>query len=276
MKNEYSRITARQNPLIKMLSGLDRRRERDELRLFCAEGKTLFYEALSNGLFPKYAVVADKAANDTRLTDMLDRLPAESVFTVPDSVYEKLSDEKSPEGIFCAFSYDSVKNRFSCGSGPFPQVFMPQTVRGGNFIILEKIQDPGNLGSMLRSAVAFGLDGAVLCGTCDPFSSKTLRGAMGAAFSLPIYEADDIAQGVGFVRSLGCSVYAAVLDKNSVTLSHNEPDMENACVIIGNEGNGLSSEAKALADLSVIIPIKGIESLNAATAAAVFMYEMRK
>ena len=138
------------------------------------------------------------------------------------------------------------------------------------------MQDTGNVGTVIRTAMAFGID-AVICVDCaDVYNPKTMRAAMGALFGMTTVICRDITQAVGFARRSCPKVYAAALSKNSISID--DADFSSPCaVIIGNEGNGLTDEAMALCDNNVIIPISETsESLNAGVAAAIFMDHMRR
>ena len=143
----------------------------------------------------------------------------------------------------------------------------------------ESLRDPGNLGTVIRSASAFGVDTLILSADCaDIYNPKTLRGAMGAIFSREILICNDFSAALSRFSCEGRRVLAATLDTESVPVGKaalNERDI----VLIGNEGHGLSKSAVDASDLSVILPINtghGVESLNAATAASVFMWEQRR
>ena len=144
-------------------------------------------------------------------------------------------------------------------------------------MLIEDIRDPGNLGTIMRSAAALGVETLVLCGECaDIYSSKTLRGSMGALFRLKTVRARDGVSAINALRESGRRVFAAALTSEALSLDETELKSDD-CIVIGNEGHGLSSDIIAACDGCVIIPMSaGTESLNAATAAAIFMWEMRR
>lgn len=142
-------------------------------------------------------------------------------------------------------------------------------------MVLEGLQDPGNLGTIIRTADAFALDGIILCEGCvDPTSPKVVRATMGAAFRMPIAAAP-LEQTVAFLREQNMPLYAAALSESSVPLTH--VDLTRAAVMIGNEGRGITKKAAALCTQQIIIPMDGrAESLNASVAASIIMYEMSR
>ncbi len=144
-----------------------------------------------------------------------------------------------------------------------------------SILVLESVQDPGNVGTMLRSSYALGFDACVLCGTsADPYQSKALRAAMGAAFHLPLYVQKESSKIIEWCQSQGISVVAAAL--NGVSLPDYKRDVR-ASLWIGNEGRGLSAEVLEQATTRLTIPMPGgAESLNAASAAAILMYRLQE
>ena len=146
----------------------------------------------------------------------------------------------------------------------------------GRAILLDGIQDPGNLGTILRTADAFALDLVILCEGCtDPTAPKVVRATMGAAFRQPACQMP-LAEAVSALHARGIPVYAAALEPDSVPLPP-EGLPKHSAVIIGNEGNGVTPEALALCDQKLIIPMAGrAESLNAGVAAAILIWEMTK
>ena len=142
-------------------------------------------------------------------------------------------------------------------------------------LCVENLQDPGNLGTIIRTADAFALDGIILCEGCvDPTSPKVVRATMGAAFRMPIAAAP-LEQTVAFLREQNMPLYAAALSESSVPLTH--VDLTRAAVMIGNEGRGITKKAAVLCTQQIIIPMDGrAESLNASVAASIIMYEMSR
>ena len=145
----------------------------------------------------------------------------------------------------------------------------------GKYLALENTQDPANLGAMARTAEALGIDGLIVSSVgCDPYSPKAQRAAMGSLLRLPVIKADNFTEYLTGLKGRGMRLYAAVLYGND-TLLGDHPFGSGSIVMIGNEGNGLTAGAAALADERLKIPMKGrAESLNAATAAAIILWKM--
>ena len=144
-------------------------------------------------------------------------------------------------------------------------------------IILCSVRDPSNLGAVIRSSAAFGVDHIILTGNCaDVYNPKTVRSAMGSLYRVKITTVNDCSSLIEHCRQNGRRVYAAELTDNAKSLD--EIDLtRNDLIMIGNEGHGISSDISALCDCSVYIPIsKKTESLNASVAAAIFMWEQSK
>lgn len=250
MKNE---ITSRENPVVKQTALLLKdAAERRRQGLFVAEGRVVLAEAAaSNAQIDKVFCLDESEIEGIELPR------GAQVYTVSRPVLEKLSGVKSPAGVV-----------FTC------RVPENGSIRGRRILAVEDLSDPGNMGTIIRTAEAFGMDTVALVGSCvDVFSPKTVRATMGAVLRVNICrtELDDL---VARVHDLGLPVYAASLTPDSVAIS--SVDMSKAAVIIGNEARGLSQQALDKCDKHVIIPISGIQSLNAAVAASVFMYEMSR
>lgn len=256
------RITSRENPLIKQLVLLmENRKERVKTGLFVAEGLRLCREAAHSDIVIKTVLVTDafmdKHSDEaTSIFDVCD-----NVVFISDGIASKLGDTVSSQGVFCLCEMPRLSNE----------------VKGNKFIVLENLQDPGNIGTIIRSAQAFGIDGVVFVGNCvDIYSPKVLRSTMGTAFSMPIYKFSSVVEAREELKKNGCEILGAVLDENSEKLS--QIKLKDKCaVMIGNEANGLTELAKSSCDSFIYIEMSGnAESLNAAVAASVIMWEMQK
>lgn len=245
-------ITSRENPQIKQICGLmSAAKRRRKEGLFVCEGFTLLEEALRRGLQPKAVYCLDSQAH---------RLPALDCpcALVSQSVLEKISDVPAPQGVVFTLALPEAG----------------ETLSGGRFLALDSLRDPGNMGTILRTADAFGLDGVILLGDCvDVYSPKVVRAAMGSLFSTRLY-AMTAAQLKEQLDGLGIPLYAATLASDSRPVT--QLDLKRSCVIIGNEAHGVSPETVACCTGSVIVPIQSAESLNAGVAAGILMWEMRR
>ena len=164
------RITSRSNPLVTRLRKLNSKRSaRREEGVFCGEGPKLLAEALKWGAELETVICAEGVS-------LPDLPPKTRVVEVPESLLSAVADTESPQGVV-----------FVCkGSG----LGLPEKLEGKRYLVLDGVQDPGNVGTIWRTADAFGADGLILCSGCaDPYSPKTVRSTMGAIFRLPVYEA---------------------------------------------------------------------------------------
>ena len=255
-------ISSKDNEKIKRLAKLcSSRQERREKGLFVLEGARLCLDALENGVRAKEAYLTREGIKRLGERTALLESRCGALFLLEGNAAAKLSDTKHPQGVFLLCEMDE-----NVLSGPLC------TTKG--LLALSSLQDPGNVGTILRSADAFGLGGVALSADCpDPFSPKVLRSAMGSVFRVPIQVVDDLPRFLLELRGAGSPVYAAALSDQSVPVL--DVPMKGAAIVIGNEGNGLSPEVLAACEKRVIIPIsERCESLNAAVAAAVFAWEI--
>ena len=249
----FQKITSRKNKLVLLAASLKDKKIRDAEGLFFTEGKKIFSEAREAKRMPEKVFVTDLFLSQN--PDWLEILSNLETYEVTEDVYLKITDEKSPEGIFAIFKKEEVKG----DSAPSAT------------ILLEGIQDPGNLGTLLRSAVAFGVRALVTVNSADVYNPKTVRSTMGAIFKIPVYNFENIDSAITFAREISQNIVASTLSEDSVPL--NEVDTSFSCIMIGSEGRGLTKRAIELSDKKVIIPIQNIESLNASVAGAIMMYD---
>ncbi|MEM1483920.1 RNA methyltransferase [Oscillospiraceae bacterium PP1C4] len=241
------------------------RKERHEQRLFVTEGIKLTCEAFDAGCTP-VVIFATEDATD-RYYDHVQRimLACESFYRISQSVADKLAQSVSPQGVFGVFRMlDNETQPVKISSN-------------GKMILLSSLQDPGNIGTILRTAAAFGIDGVVLSSDCpDLYSPKVLRSTMGGVFKIPLAITSDLGGYIDQLRGQGIPVYAAALNESAVPVL--EASLQSGCaVVIGNEGNGISEELIDRCDGTLMIPMKqNSESLNAAMAAGIVMWEMTK
>ena len=255
-------ITSTGNTQIRNLAALKKKaKERDRQDVFIVEGPKMFREAPRERIEQVY--VSQSFLKDGENRAMLEG----GVFTeVSDAVFEGISDTRTPQGILCVvkqFHY-SPEDLMPAG-GPKEKVPL--------LLLLESIQDPGNLGTMIRTAEGAGVTGILLCGeTADIYNPKVIRATMGSIYRMPFFYTEDTARETARWKRQGIRIYAAHLDGKR---SYDAEDLTGPCAfMIGNEGNGLSSRCAALADTWIRIPMGGqVESLNAAVAASVLLFE---
>ncbi len=264
-------VSSRQNPLVKTVCALADKKKRAQSGLFRFDGIKLLREALLSSVQIKYVICRE--GKNTELDRILSdayadgRLLDNCIIEVSESVFEKLSEEKSPEGVITVAQIcDGLHKR--CNALP-----------EGRILICESLRDPGNLGTVMRSAYSLGIDTLVLTDDCaDIYGSRTLRAAMGAVFKqkTQILAVSELAEFISRLRQSGRCVYATALTERSVDINTIELRAGD-CFVIGNEGHGLSSTVIDACDSSVIIPMReNAESLNAAAAAAICIWETVK
>ena len=269
-------ISARTNPLLVRLCKLEEKKHREEEKMFRLDGIKLLLEAIDFGAEIEYIIVREDAYEKIwdklmRHTNGRDISVGGILVRLSVSAFEKLSNEKSPEGVITIAKYiDKIHKTCKIEKDSVLSV-------KGKTLMLESVRDPGNLGTMLRSAAAFGFSNVIVTSDCaDIYNPKTMRAAMGAIFKLCIVRVDGAAGAISALQNDGRRVLAAALDEDAVRLGELELK-ENDVFLIGNEGHGLSDEAVAASDKTVFIPMtEGTESLNAAIAASVCMWEMSK
>lgn len=245
------RITSRANPLIAHIRRLLRDRScRRETGEFVCDGVKLLEEALRWGADLKTVLyTGEQPANLPECVRAAE---------VPESLMASLSPMKAPQGVL-----------FTCG---MPSLRPPEKLEGRTFLALDGLQDPGNVGTIWRSADAFGASGLLLTGSsADPFGWKAVRASMGAVFRLPVWEVAYEALSALCERS-GLPLYGTALRED--TLDLRALGAEPCVIAVGSEGRGLSPEVLSRCRATVKIPMEPTcESLNAAMAAAVVLWE---
>lgn len=242
-----------------MRSLLRERSERRKSGLFAAEGDHLCGEIAGLAESGDVALFLYTEKASEKYPSTVERLcgKCRESFCITEDLAEYISDTKSSQGLFAACA---VRARV-----------IPESAE--RVVILDGVQDPGNVGTIIRTAEALGFDGVIFTGACaDVFSPKVLRSSMGSALRIPFEEqaADTLRE-----RLAGFSLYAAMLDEKAARLGA-EKFPDRTAVVIGSEGGGVSPEIAALCDKTLYIPISGAESLNAAIAAGIIMWEISK
>lgn len=260
---------------------------RREENIFLAEGPKMVGEALSLGLAKQVYLTEDFLKREDKFVNEflpgfseaegkgniqpkpgnVQKKPGDAagafVQLVSPAVFAQMSDTVTPQGILC------VAER--------PDYQLPDILRKKelSLLVLEDVQDPGNVGTMLRTAEAAGVDAVIFSKGCvDAFSPKVVRSTMGAIFRLPFFVAEDFPGELRTLKEAGIRFYAAHLQGTKDY--HEECFSGRTAILIGNESRGLTKETSALADVLVKIPMLGeVESLNASVAAALLMYERR-
>lgn len=255
-------ITSNENANVKLYVKLSSsKKARDEHNKFTLEGSRILREAVLENADIQIIFATQSAFERDKefLESHLDK-----ILFISDGVAKKLSDTKSNQGVFAVINKPQKKD------------FSSQPL-SGKLVVLNNIQDPGNLGTILRTADAVGASGVVLSeNCCDLFNPKVVRSTMGSLFRLDIYIENDFCEVCGILKSKGIKTYAAVVSKQACEIRSAEFPKSSA-IVIGNEGNGLKDEHADLCDERVTIKMNGnIDSLNAGIAAAILMWEMTK
>lgn len=263
-------ITSGENQIYKAVAQLKQKKYRDEQKKYLIEGPNLIREALQNGGEIELIIRSeDYRAEDFRRENFDPARTGAEMAVMPPGLFRKLSDTETPQGVMAV-----VRKRIYTEE----EFFSPAAVNSdgktvSDVIVLDRLQDPGNIGTILRTADAAGYMGAILLkGTADVYSPKIVRAAAGSLFRLPILMGDTPGQVVRMLKRHGkniiCTAPACGRFYYDIELK------ENAAVVIGNEGNGVCEEFMNHSDLLVGIPMEGtVESLNAAVSAGILMYE---
>ena len=251
------RITSAKNPTIREMKALSQRKGREAQGRFLVEGAMMIREALDCGLRIRDVLSGEAQAD---LAAALETRGARCAI-VPNGLLEAVCDTKSPQGI--------------CASFDLP---VPRDIKDaqGRIVALDGVQDPGNVGTIWRTADAAGFVGILFGGPCaDPLSPKVQRAAMGSGFRVPFMAASETADALRQLKARGYTVIASDL-RGADFYTHPDPG-ERFVLVIGNEARGISDDVRREADLLLKLPMRGgAESLNAAVAAGIMMYELTK
>lgn len=251
-------ITSTASRQVKQLIQLNKKaKARTEQDVFLAEGRKMFQEAPRERIVKAYVMESQLAEYEALLQD----IPYE---VVADSVFRTISDTKTPQGILCVLrQYHYTLEELLQKENP-------------HFMVLEDLQDPGNVGTIMRTAEGAGVTAVILSkNSVDIYNPKTIRSTMGSIYRVPFLYEEDLKELLSLLKEKGVTVYAAHLKG---VKNYHQMNYQTGCAfLIGNEGNGLSEELAACADQYIRIPMEGqLESLNAAVASAILMYEVHR
>lgn len=243
-------ITSLKNPKVAAWKALKDRKGRRESGCFLVEGRKMVEEALKSAFDVETVLVQEGMELPDGLT-----MP---VYELPAHVLAAVCDTKTPQGIAAVVRMKE------------------QSALGKHIVVLDGVQDPGNVGTIIRTADAAGLDGVLLSTQCaDVFSPKVLRATMGSIFRMNLRTTDDLPGELTKLREKGYSILSSQLD--GTPFYEREKVAEQFALIIGNEGNGVSEQVQQTTTHRVRLPMRGgAESLNAAIAAAIMMYELMR
>lgn len=250
-------ITSTANHQVKQVIQLNKRgKHRNAQDVFVVEGTKMFLEAPRERLEKVY--FSESYVERQLKGRMVEDIPCE---IVEDSVFKSMCDTQTPQGVLCLVKqYHYSLKELLQKENPL-------------LLVLESIQDPGNMGTMIRTAEGVGIDGVILSSDCvDMYNPKTIRSTMGSIYRVPFFMAKDLTEVLGELKRAGICTFAACLGENR---SYEEEDYtKGTAFLLGNEGNGISPELASCADTLIRIPMEGkLESLNVSVASAVLLYE---
>jgi RNA methyltransferase, TrmH family len=248
-------IQSVKNPQVKQWKKLLTKKERDKTGTFLIEGFHLIEEALKQPEQIIEIIVSDKIELPPRLD-----FGSNSITTVTDEISKELSDTETPQGIY-AICRETVDQTY--------------VEKANSLLLIDAVQDPGNLGTMIRTADAAGIDAVIVgYGSVDIYNSKVLRSAQGSHFHLPIVRGN-LEEWIETLKKRNIPVYGTALE-NAKTYTEIAPQEEFA-LIVGNEGSGMNKDLLAKTTSNLYIPIYGqSESLNVAVAAGILLYYLKK
>lgn len=251
-------ITSTGNAQVKELLQLQKKSKvRNERNIFLVEGIKMFLEAPRNSI--EKVFISETLFNRKKQELNLDGLKVE---ILSDKVFSHVSDTKTPQGILCIMRQKKTK---------LEEIFAQKPE---HLMILDNLQDPGNLGTIVRTAEGAGVSGIILSKDCvDIYNPKTIRSTMGSIYRMPFLYVEDLENTIEEVKKQDIKVYAAHLQGKN---NYDEENYKTGCAfLIGNEGNGLRDEIAEKADIWVKIKMHGeVESLNAAIASSILMFEV--
>ena len=257
------KITSRNNEKIKNVAKLcSDSSYRKKTGMFFLEGLRLCCDAAENGICPAEVFVTETAMEKYSSELSVLMSSCDNVFVITDEIASKISDTKNSQGVFCICkTLDKFSN-------------IDKINYNGIYIAMENIQTPDNLGAAARTAEALGLDGMIISGGCDIYNPKALRASMGSLLRIDVYSVSDLPCFLANCNASGMNTYAAVPDSCALPVTQIDKSKGIICAV-GNEGNGLTEKTISACTDSITIPMKGrAESLNAAAAACMIMWEM--
>ncbi len=257
---ETTYITSRTNPLVISFAKLAEKKERDKTGLYIAEGYKLCAEACGR-VSVAYVVLRQGREQDAAYSELAQRSGGACII-LSEPAYDKITKDHTPDGILFVIQMESRE--------------IPADLTGERICILDGLQDPGNVGTIIRTAAALGFDRVFLHECADAYNPKVIRATMGAFFKIFVSPCDALEETIPCLQQAGRRVLAAALSDTGITVGK-DVLFPADCLILGNEGHGVSDIALRLCDTTIKIPMtEKTESLNAAAAAAVLLWEYSK
>lgn len=251
-------IKSKDNNVVKLYSKLaNSHKDRKRANAFVLEGYRIVVDAIKEGA-PLTQVLVSQVAYE-KYGQSLAALGLTDLTVISNELAVRISSTESTQGVFAICE--------------MPKVGTLDVQPNGRYIVLHRVQDPGNVGMIVRTADAFGLDGVILSQSCDFYSPKVIRSTMGSAFRVNHYVYDDVGVLLEDFRRNGITTYAAVVDSPNDVRA--ESYVGGSAIVVGNEGNGLPAEVVQQCDKTITIKMRGsIDSLNVAMAAGIIMWKL--
>lgn len=261
-------ITSKDNSSVKLYSKLlSSKKARNEHNMFTLEGIKILCDAINENLELHCVFITESASEkySEALNLLKNKVSEKKIYYITEEISLKLSDTTTPQGV-----YAIVKKLDKCN-------YTDKILTNGKYIVLNNLQDPGNIGTIIRTADAVGINGIFLTDDCcDIYNPKLIRSTMGSLFRMNIWSEVSIDEVLEYFKEQNIKTFAAVIDTDAISLT--DCDFSKGCaVVIGNEGNGLPKEITNKCDNKLTIKMQGnINSLNAAMATGIIMWEMLK
>ena len=252
------KITSRENSIYKSVFKLTKRKYRDQAGQYLLEGNKPLADAISLGVPVEMILMREGTLSPFEESDTA------PVMELGAKLFDSLTDTEHSQGVI------AVVQKTQHDWESFSDLLKENT---NNIVVLDQLQDPGNMGTIIRTAEAAGYGGVLLMAGCaDVYAPKVVRAAAGSLFRMPVLQENDITEAAGRLHDLQRNITVTSLDAEQC---YREADLgENIALVIGNEGRGVRAEFLDIADIKVKIPMAGsIESLNAAVAAGILMYQ---
>ncbi len=258
-------ITSSKNQLIKDIKSLYKKKDRWNSQLFIIEGIKIIEEAFYNNVDLQHVIYTEKLLSTVEGKIFFELIKYnENIIQIPESLFKEISDTENPQGIIGIAKFNMNK---------LDDVY---NIKNPSLLFLDGVQDPGNMGTIIRTCDAFNLDGIILGkGSVDPYNPKVVRATMGSIFRVPLYISDDSLETLSELSNHKITILATSLE-GSVPV-YDIDYKEGFVLVIGNESKGVALDILNKSDRLVKIPMPGFaESLNAGVAASIIMYEAMK
>lgn len=257
-------ISSRNNPLIKEIKSLYKKKYRWKNKRYIIEGIKIVQEAICNDVDLRQIVYSEKLFSTIKGKNLFKDIEnMRNLVKVPPKLFDEIADTENPQGILGIVDFNEMY---------FEDIL---SIDNPSLLFLDELQDPGNIGTIIRTCDAFGIDGILLGEGCgDPYSPKVVRSTMGSIFRVPIYMCDNTMDFLLQIKELGIKIVVTDLDGKPI---YDEKFKDSFVCVIGNESRGVSPDIVSIADSRIKIPMPGkAESLNAGVAASIIMYEIMK